>query len=218
MIIPPGIDSLDLFKDAYLNRYTWDPDFTGYKGSCDWRKGSDYREGTFEVSPETQPIISGIKNDDIYNAIKTQLFDVAIHRVRRSFKQIHGDNNFRSGDTTDEGTKVIVGGKNKHDYYRVKNNIITEVHRHIHGKIIVIHTQTIFDTGSGYLSQSYSSQFYDPLTHQIISPKNKFIDNYILLFQSNVWVLSKRVIVSEAFSGEPSLKQEFNFTNLNKID
>ena len=48
-----------------------------------------------------------------------QLFEVAIHRVYRSFEKTHALNTFIFGDTNDVGTEVIVGGQNKGDRYRI---------------------------------------------------------------------------------------------------
>jgi hypothetical protein len=65
---------------------------------------------------------------------------VAIHRVRRSFEQTHGDNTFTAGDTDAVGLEVIVSGKGAGDRYRIKDNVVTMVHRHIHGTVVTIFT------------------------------------------------------------------------------
>ena len=73
----------------------------------------------------------------------------------------HKDNQFRAGDSTDEGLEVLVGGKGEGDKYRIKDDVVTMVHRHIHGTVVTIHTEEVTDTGSGYLSKRYSSQYAD---------------------------------------------------------
>lgn len=100
----------------------------------------------------------------IHKAISSQLWEVAIHRVRRSFEQTHGKNTFTFGDTNEIGSEVIVGGKNEGDKYRVKNDVVTMVYRHIHGNLIIILTKDVTHTGNGYLSKSYSSQYLDPIS------------------------------------------------------
>ena len=36
------------------------------------------------------------------------------------------------------------------------------VHRHIHGTVVTIFTESVTHTGSGYLSRSYTSRYTDP--------------------------------------------------------
>ena len=81
---------------------------------------------------------------------------MAIHRVRKTFDQVHGHNTFLYGDIDDVGIEIIVEGKNFGDKYRIKNNVITMVHRHIQGKLIKIYTDKTIDTDNGYLSKNYS--------------------------------------------------------------
>ena len=54
-----------------------------------------------------------LNDEKIKKAISSQLWEVAIHRVRRSFEQTHGNNTFAFGDTNEIGSEIIVGGKNK---------------------------------------------------------------------------------------------------------
>ena len=42
-----GADCTHLFKSAYKNRYTWESDFSGYKGRCSWTDGEREVEGSF---------------------------------------------------------------------------------------------------------------------------------------------------------------------------
>ena len=62
------------------------------------------------------------------------------------------------------GTEVIVGGKGEGDRYRIKDDVVTMVHRHIHGTVVTIFTTDVTDTGAGYLSHTYMSQYADPTT------------------------------------------------------
>jgi hypothetical protein len=96
--------------------------------------------------------------------VASQLWEVAIHRVRRSFEQTHGDNTFTAGDVNPRGIEVIVGGKNAGDRYCIANDVVTMVHRHIHGTVVTIETESVTDTGHGYLSHRYSSRYSDPAT------------------------------------------------------
>ena len=102
------------------------------------------------------------------------------------------------GNINDIGLEVIVGGKNHGDRYRIKNNVITMVHRHIHGSLVNIFTKTITDTGEGYLSNSYTSQYLDPDSGNPLSGKNYFVkDGDVLFFRVNPWPQSSHTKVDQ---------------------
>ena len=97
-------------------------------------------EGRFEIGADLKAKVEGIEDEAVLKAINSQLWEVAIHRVRRSFEQTHGENTFTAGESDDVGTEVIVGGKGQGDRYRIKNDVVTMVHRHIHGTVVTIFT------------------------------------------------------------------------------
>jgi hypothetical protein len=136
-----------VFKAAYENRYTWAPGFTGYKGSCAWTDGKKTLEGFFTLGQDFKANVNGIDDENIHKAISSQLWEVAIHRVRRSFENTHGKNTFTFGDINEIGSEILVGGKNNGDRYRVKDNVVTMVYRHIHGSLIIILTKEVIHTG-----------------------------------------------------------------------
>ena len=98
-------------------------------------------EGQFRVGADLKASVEGIEDEEITKAIGSQLWEVCIHRVRRSFEQTHGANTFTAGDTDAVGLEVIVGGKNAGDRYRIKDSVVTMVHRHIHGTVVTIFTR-----------------------------------------------------------------------------
>ena len=97
--IAPGTDCREAFRAAYENRYTWDPGFVGYRGRCIWQQGERRVEGSFTVGADLKASVDGVDDAEVQKAIASQLWEVAIHRVRRGFDQVHGDNTFTSGDT-----------------------------------------------------------------------------------------------------------------------
>ena len=213
-----GADSTQLFKAAYENRYTWDPDFSGYKGNCSWTDGENEFKGIFSLGQDLKATVKEINDEKIKKAISSQLWEVAIHRVRRSFEQTHGENTFAFGNTNEIGSEIIVGGKNEGDKYRVKNNVVKMVYRHIHGNLIVILTKDVTHTGSGYLSKSYSSQYLDPITKKDLKEKSFYKDDFIPLFKGGPWVLSSRSIHQESLEGSILNNQVFTFSELKSID
>ncbi len=208
----------EFFKAAYENRYTWESNFSGYQGSCSWTDGSREIKGTFRLGKDLKAIVNEIDQEDIKKAISSQLWEVAIHRVRRSFEQTHGKNTFTFGDTNEIGSEIIVGGKNEGDKYRVKNDIVTMVYRHIHGNLIVILTKDVTDTGKGYLSKSYSSQYLDPISKKDLKGRSFYKDEFLPLDKGGPWVLTSRSIYQESLEGSILNKQVFSFSDLKTIN
>jgi hypothetical protein len=209
-VLAPGSDATAAFRAAYENRYTWEPGFGGYRGRCIWEQGDRRLEGTFVVGADLKATVEGIDDPEVHKAIASQLWEVAIHRVRRSFEQTHGENTFTAGDTDAVGTEVIVGGKNAGDRYRINANVVTMVHRHIHGTVVTIFTESTTDTGHGYLSRSYTSQYADPTSGEPRGGLSRFTDTFVPLGAGGPWVLGERVVHTEATGGA----QVFRFEHL----
>lgn len=212
--IAPGADCTTAFRAAYANRYTWDPGFGGYQGRAVWEQDDRRVEGRFQVGADLKATVEGIDDAEIHKAVASQLWEVAIHRVRRSFEQTHGENTFTAGDTDAVGTEVIVGGKNAGDRYRIKGDVVTMVHRHIHGTVVTIFTESTTDTGAGYLSHTYTSQYADPATGAAKGGKSRFTDTFVPLVEGGPWVLSERVVETEAHGDTPAGRQVFRFEEL----
>jgi len=213
-----GSDCTHLFKSAYENRYTWESDFSGYKGRCSWTDGEKEIQGSFILGKDLKAIVKEIDDEEIHKAISSQLWEVAIHRVKRSFDQTHGKNTFTCGETNEFGSEVIVGGKNEGDKYRVKNDVVTMVYRHIHGNLIIIFTNDVTQTGNGYLSKSYTSQYLDPISKKDLKGKSFYKDSFMPLFKGGPWVLSSRSIHQQTSEGSIVNKQVFSFSELKSLD
>jgi hypothetical protein len=212
-----GSDLRTAFRAAYDPRYTWDPGFGGYQGRCLWEQDGRLVEGTFKVGADLKATVEGIDDPEVHKAIASQLWEVAIHRVRRPFEQRHGENTFTAGETDAIGTEVIVGGKNAGDRYRIKDNVVTMVHRHIHGTVVTIFTKSITETGEGYLSHTYSSQYSDPATGAPRGGQTEFEDSFLPLGDRGPWVLAKRVVRSSDKEGHLS-EQVFRFEELRSLE
>ena len=214
LVAPPaGTDLTSAFRAAYEHRYTWDPGFGGYRGRCLWEQEGRVVEGRFTLGADLKATVEGIDDPEVHKAVASQLWEVAIHRVRRAFEQTHGENTFTAGDTDPVGTEVIVGGKNSGDRYRIKDNVVTMVHRHIHGTVVTIFTNSVTETGKGYLSHTYSSRYSDPTTGAARGEESQFEDNFTPLVEGGPWVLTKREIITMAPDGSPST-QVFRFEDL----
>ena len=182
-----------IFREAYENRYTWPSEFTGYKGRCIFKSKKETLKGDFSVGKNFKPIVRNILNENVEKAISSQLFEVVIHRVRRSFDETHSKNDFQLETNTEEGMQMFVTGKNEGDKYRVKDKAINMVKRRMHGLIIEIFVEKFIDTKNGLLSQKYSSIQIDQQTLKPKSEKMYYEDEFFNI-EGNYWFLGKRTI------------------------
>jgi hypothetical protein len=200
-----------LFQAAYENRYTWEPNFPGYTATVEFKHGDRVLTGTVAVKANLSAEVTGIEDEEAQKSILGQLNEVAIHRVRRTFEATHGKNTFSYGETDATGAvEILMGGKSEGDRYKLRNNEVCHVHRHIHGIMVTIDTFSSHDTGAGYLSHRYDSIYADPKTGEIKSGKIVFEDNYQKV--GDYQILSQRIIQAEE-NGQPTTT-EFNFTNI----
>ena len=190
----PQYNCKEIFKEAYNNRYTWPHPFKGYQGKCIFIENEKSLEGEFILDSNFKPKIINISDKDIIKRISSQLFEVAIHRVKREFNDVHKNNNFKFLGESENGISIEVLGKNEGDKYIVKDKKINMVFRKIHGVIIEIFVQEFIDTGDGFLSKKYSSQ---QLEIETLTPKSEILeyeDSFVNLGINNIWVLESRII------------------------
>jgi len=205
------IAAQELFRAAYENRYTWDQAFPGYTADVTYTDNGQIYTGTAKVGADLKPEVTGIDDEAAQKAIHGQLFEVAIHRVRRSFEATHGANTFRYGETLADGSvEILMGGKAEGDKYHVRDNEVSMVHRHIHGVVVTIHTFSSHDTGAGYLSHRYDSVYHDPQTGAQKGGLSTFEDNYESV--GGYSILSHRHIETTTDDG-PQV-QDFVFSNI----
>ena len=210
------INCKELFKKAYEKRYTWSPNFSGYKGKCFFSDNSNTYKGNFVLGKNFKPEIDNIDDQKIVKSISSQLFEVSIHRVKRKFEEIHSKNDFKLINDSESGIEMKVSGKGEGDKYRVKNNCINMVYRKIHGIIIEIFVQEFFDTGNGFLSNKYTSQQIDPNTLKAYSLKLEYEDKFINIGSQDIWILNSRSIKYLNKNQEEEI-QKFIFEDLSLV-
>jgi len=209
------ISAQELFRAAYENRYTWDKSFPGYTADVTFKHDGQVFTGKARVSATFKPEVEGIENEDAKQAVHGQLFEVSIHRVRRTFEETHGKNSFSYGKTDETGAvEILMGGKAEGDRYKVRDNEVCLVHRHIHGVVVTINTFSSHDTGEGYLSHRYDSVYHDPQTGEQKGGKSLFEDEYEKV--GDFYILSCRAISTET-EGQTST-QEFLFSNIQLLE
>ncbi|WNZ24695.1 DUF3386 domain-containing protein [Leptolyngbya sp. NK1-12] len=203
-------DARQLMQSAYENRYTWDKNFPGYTADVQLKVGDQVYRGKVKVNSNLSAEVIDVADEQAKQAIQGQLQEVAIHRIRRSFEDTHGKNTFAFGETDATGAaEILVGGKSEGDRYKVRNNEVCMVHRHIHGIVVTIDTHSSHQTGEGYLSHRYHSVYRDPKTGELKGEQD-YEDNYEKV--GDYQILSSRTIRSIE-DGQPVVS-EFSFSNI----
>ena len=202
------VSARELVKAAYENRYTWDKNFPGYTTDVTLKLNDKIFQGSAKVNDKLEAEVFGIEDEAAQKIVKGQLWEVAIHRVSRPFEKTHGENTFKVESEAEDGTvKIAVGGKAEGDAYKVKDNEFTMVHRHIHGVVVTIHTFSAYDTGKGYLSETYDSIYHDPKTGEVKQGRSQFRDDYTQV--GDYTILAKRTV-----TGEDGSITEISFSNI----
>jgi Protein of unknown function (DUF3386) len=209
------LSARDLFRAAYENRYTWDGGFPGYRATVTLHHGDQTYTAKAQVNADLSTEVSDIADEEMQKLIKGQLWEVAIHRVRRSFEETHGKNEFSYGANdgepgADGAVEILVGGKSAGDKYKVRDNEVVLVHRHIHGVVVTINTLETIDTGEGYLSRRYDSVYHDPQTGEQKKAPSSFIDEYEQV--GDYFILNRRVM-----DASDAPKVEFLFTEIESL-
>ena len=156
-----------------------------------------------------------IEDEAAQKAIQYQLWEVAIHRIRRSFEETHGANTFSYGKTLEDGSvEILMGGKAEGDRYQIRDNEVSMVHRHIHGTVVTIYTFSSHDTGEGYLSHKYDSVYHDPSTGEQKGGRSVFEDSYEKV--GDYVILTERKIQTETDHG--TSEQIFRFSNMQMLN
>lgn len=205
------VSARDLFQAAYENRYTWDANFPGYTADVTFIHGEQTVTGQAQVGADLKAAVTGVEDEAVQKAIHSQLWEVAIHRVRRAFEATHAKNTFQYGQTLEDGSvEILITSGADGDRYHLKDNEVTMVHRHIHGVVVTIHTFSSHDTGQGYLSHRYDSVYHDPATGAQKGDRCVFEDSYTQV--GDYVILSERKIQSDTAHGPD--EQIFRFSNL----
>ncbi|RZM75291.1 DUF3386 domain-containing protein [Leptolyngbya iicbica] len=183
----------EIFRAAYDNRYTWDKGFPGFQATVTLTDADVTHTGRVQVNPDMTFEVLDIQDEAARRLVKSQLWEMTIHRANRSFEESHGDNTFDLGSTDDHGAiEILVGGASMGNRYKVRDNIVCFVHRQIRDVIVNIHTFETQQTETGYLSTGYRSIYLDPQTQLPKDSETVFKDTFEQV--GGYWLLSHRTI------------------------
>jgi hypothetical protein len=209
------VSAQELFQAAYENRYTWEQGFPGYTADVTYKNDEQVFTAKVCINAELKAEVSGLDDEQATKAIQYQAWEIAIHRIRRSFADTHGANTFSYGATEANGAvEILVGGKSEGDKYKVHNNEVSHVHRLIHGTFVTIDTFSSHQTGEGYLSHTYDSVYHDPKTGEQKGGRSEFTDEYEKV--GKYFILNRREIRTE--TAGKIFTQEFVFSNIQLLE
>jgi hypothetical protein len=202
----------DAFRAAYENRYTWDKNFPGFTADVTFTDGEASHAGKVAIKPNMSFEVTGVEDEAAKKEIEGQLWEITVHRVRRTFEESHGKNSFEFGEKLADGSQEIkVRGGAMGDSYKIKDNVVTFVNRKIRNIIVNINTLEVQNTTEGYLSSRYDSVYFDAATHEPKEGKTFFDDRFEKV--GDYYVLTERKITTEE-NGEVVGTKTFTFSNV----
>ncbi|MBW4631195.1 MAG: DUF3386 domain-containing protein [Iphinoe sp. HA4291-MV1] len=209
------VSAQELFRAAYENRYTWNKNFPGYTADVTYKQDEQVFTGKIRINANLKADVFEVEDEQAKQVINNQAWEIAIHRIRRSFEETHGANTFHYGVTDETGAvEIFLGGKSEGDRYKIRNNEVCLVHRHIHGVVVTINTFSSQHTGEGYLSHQYDSVYHDPKTGEQKGGISQFTDEYEKV--GDYFILNRRLISTET-AGQTST-QEIIFSNIQLLE
>jgi hypothetical protein len=202
-----------LFQAAYENRYTWDANFPGYTADVTVTQGDQTYTGKMCIKADYTFETTDTSDAKALELIKGQVWEIAVHRARRSFADTHGKNTFAFGETDATGAiEIIMGGKAEGDRYKLRDNEVCMVYRHIHGVVVTINTTHSHQTDAGYLSHTYDSVYHDAKTGEF-KESSEFEDIYEKI--GGYYILTSRVITGTT-NGQ-KVPTTYTFSNIQTL-
>lgn len=191
---PPTGSALELFRNAYEHRYTWDEQFPGYSAEVSIRYEKALYHGLVRINPDLSVATTGINSEAVRQLVVNQLRMVATHRKRVPFEAIHGISTFDLEGTDDTGAvKIREVGDGMDSHYKVQNQKITQVNRVMGQVAVTVDTLGFIKPPEGYLAAHYKTSFYDAQTGEVLEQQD-ISDNYDKI--GKYFLLGRRVIRS----------------------
>lgn len=153
--------ALDIFRNAYNSRYTWDDHFPGYTATVKFTEKQEIYEAQARINPDLSIELTGIENAKFRGTVGDQLRMLITHRRTLPFKVAHKDHTFTFGKSSNnEAVEIDQHGKGSPSYYQVKEGKIIEVNRFMGAVAVKVDLLEWEDTPTGYLGTRYRASFH----------------------------------------------------------
>lgn len=208
-----NISARELFRKAYENRYTWNPQFPGYTATVEVGQGKENYRGRVRLNADLSVEVTGIDNKDARQMIENQLRMIAIHRRQVPFEAEHKNNIFKLGTTDKNGAvEIMAQGNRTEASYKVLNQQIVQVNRLLGPHSVTVNVVDSQIVPEGYLATQYQTIVREPQTKQIVG-RQESKDTYKKI--GDYHILSRQVI-QNVEQGQSSTT-ELQFTDINLI-
>ena len=210
--------ALELFREAYNNRYTWEPDFPGYRAQVDVTYEGQSGSGSVQIRamPGAEghfhygAWVEGLGETPLSLFVQQQLQDLITHRQRIPFEQAHGSHHFERRQTDATGAVgIIVDGDSMGSHYKIKDRQVCMVSRTLGDVSFEINTRQCLETEQGYLATHFDVVFRDTETQNVVRQ-----DAVECRYESveGCFLLAEKLIVSRK-QEQPSMTHTLEFSD-----
>jgi hypothetical protein len=211
--LTPNISAVELFRNAYQNRYTWDEQFPGYTATVEFKQGKENYRGRVRINPDLKVEVTGIADKDARQSVENQVGMIAVHRRRVPFEVAHKNNVFKLVTRDRNGAvEIFQQGDKSEAHYKLLNQQITQVNRVLGPHSVTVDTLDTEATPEGYLATRYRTIFRNPQINQVIGQMESE-DTYKKI--GGYYVLTHQVIHTSE-QGERTTT-ELNFTDIKPL-
>jgi hypothetical protein len=185
-------NALEVFRNAYENRYTWDRNFPGYTATVEINQDGQQFQGRIQVNRDFSTKVTGIEDKKVEKSVADQLAMMITHRRNVPFDLSHGKHSFTVGETTPSGAfKIEQFGEGTPSSYEVKSQKITQVNRLMGAVAVKVDLLEQENTPKGYLGTHYIATFTYVQTGDLLETVD-FQDTYEKV--GNYYIPSRQII------------------------
>jgi hypothetical protein len=207
----PNLSALEIFRQAYENRYTWNPQFPGYTAAVEFKYGQETHKGNIRVNSDMSVEVTGISNEQARQNVENSLRMMVVHRRRVPFEQEHNNKTFKLGATDNNGAvEIFEQGEKTEAKYKISNRQLIQVNRTLGNSAVTVDTLDTKNTPEGYLATHYRTTSRQLQTKQIVGEEESE-DTYNKI--GDYYLLQKQVL--RAFQGGKVIDSaELNFSDI----
>ncbi len=155
-----NISALEIFRNAYNNRYTWDGNFPGYTAVVKVEQDGKIDNGTVNINSDLTVDVKGIKSDSAREAVDQQLRMIIIHRRRTPFEVAHKNHTYKLLKSDNDGTvEILEQGKSTEARYKVRDKQIIQVNRKLGDTYVTVDLLNLLDMEKSYIATGYDTAF-----------------------------------------------------------